>query len=53
MDRDALALSGIMISAAVLFLTANLLWFLPLLACSIYGGWRFGQRLIPAEEHGV
>lgn len=53
MDRDAIALSGIIVSAVALFLSGNALWFVPLIACSIYGGWRLGQRIIPPEEHGV
>lgn len=53
MDYDALALSGVLVSAAALFISGNLFWMTTLLACSIYGGWRIGYRVINPDATGV
>ena len=53
MDKDAIALSLVIVSAVALLATAHLVWFVVFMAGSVYGGWRLGQRLIPAEKHGV
>ena len=53
MDKDAIALSLVIVSGVALLATANLAWFAVFMVSSVYGGWRLGQRLIPAEKHGV
>lgn len=53
MDHDALAFSGVLVSLALLVLATHPVWLLTLAVCGLYAGWRIGQRIIPAEKHGV
>lgn len=53
MDYDALAATGIVISAIGLFATLNAVWGALFLLSVFYGGWRFGQRIIPPETAEV
>ena len=52
MDRDAIALTGVVISLVLLFMATHLVWLITLLLSGVYFGWRVGQRLIPAEQYG-
>ena len=52
MDRDAIALTGVVMSLILLLVATHALWLFTLGLSGLYGGWRFGQRLIPAEEYG-
>ena len=53
MDRDAIALTGVVLSGVALLATANLAWLVMLFLSCAYGGWRFGQRLMPPESTEV
>lgn len=49
MNRDHVSIIGVLTTLALLVATGNGLWLAALFASSIYGGWRLGQHLIPAE----
>ena len=51
MDRDAIALTGIVTSLVLLLVATHLVWLFTLVVCGFYGGWRIGQRLIPPEKY--
>ena len=53
MDRDAIALTGIVTSLVLLLVATHAVWLFTLVVSGFYGGWRIGQRIIPADEHGA
>lgn len=53
MDRDALILSIVIVSAVALFVTAHIGWLLVLFLASMAGGWRFAKRVTTPEVHGA
>ena len=53
MDRDAIALTGIIASLVLLLVATHAVWLFTLVVSGVYGGWRIGQRLIPPEKHGA
>ena len=52
MDRDAIALTGVLASLFMLVVATHLVWLFTLFVSGLYSGWRVGQRLIPAEQYG-
>ena len=52
MDRDAIALTGVVMSLVLLLVATHLVWLVTLSLSGLYFGWRVGQRLIPAEQYG-
>ena len=52
MDRDAIALTGVVMSLVLLLVATHLIWLFTLALSGLYFGWRVGQRLIPAEQYG-
>ena len=53
MDHDALALSCVIVSLALLIVATHPFWLFTFAVSGFYGGWRIGRRLIPAEKHGA
>ena len=53
MNRELIGVAGTIVSAILLLFTANLFWFVTLIACAAYYGWNLGKRKIPAEKHGA
>jgi len=52
MNRDAIALTGVVLSLVLLLVVTHPVWLLTLGLSGLYFGWRIGQRLIPAETNG-
>ena len=52
MNRDAIALFGIVLSLVLLLVATHPVWLLTLFVSGLYFGWRMGQRLIPVETNG-
>lgn len=49
MNREHASIIGTFASGILLLFTGNMIFFLTLLISACYGGWKLGQRLIPAD----
>jgi hypothetical protein len=49
MDRDFIAFAGVLLSVVFLFASGHMAWFIPMIVSAMYGGWRLGRRIIPAD----